>query len=100
MIDDLRVFQREVESAVESPDYDTVAMSGPRGLGKTALAGHILERCLTPGDVLHEPGKEYLLGAASIEQARLTFGFIREGLEPTGEYRWIDSVTRLGVRHV
>ena len=96
----LRPFQREFVRAVESPDYDTVALSGPRGLGKTFLAGHVLARCMTPGDPLHQPGKEYVLGAASLEQARLTYKFVRDALEETGEYRWIDSATRLGATHV
>ena len=96
----LRPFQREFEKAVENPKYDTVAISGPRNLGKTWIAAHILTRCMTPGDVLHQPGKTYILGAASIEQARLTYAFIREALEPTGEYRWIDGTTRLGATHL
>ena len=96
----LRPFQKEFEKAVENPAYDTVAISGPRGLGKTFLAAHILTRCMTPGDVLHQPGKTYILGAASIEQARLTYGFIREALEPCGEYRFIDGTTRLGATHL
>ena len=96
---DLRPFQRDFLRAVESPGYDTVAMSGPRGLGKTFIAARVLARCLTPGDVLHQPGKEYILGAASLEQARLTYGFIRAELEPSGEYRFIDSTTRLGITH-
>ena len=96
----LRPFQKEFEKAVENPAYDTVAISGPRGLGKTFLAAHILTRCMTPGDVLHQPGKTYILGAASIEQARLTYGFIRQALEPCGEYRFIDGTTRLGVTHL
>ena len=99
MDEELRRFQRDFIKAVENPAYDTVAMSGPRGLGKTFLAAHVLARCLTPGDALHQPGKEYILGAASIEQARLTYAFIRAELEPTGEYRWIDSATRLGATH-
>ena len=96
----LRPFQKEFEKAVENPAYDTVAISGPRGLGKTFLAAHVLTRCMTLGDVLHEPGKTYILGAASIEQARLTYGFIRAALEPCGEYRFIDGTTRLGVTHL
>ena len=96
----LRPFQKEFEKAVANPDYDTVAISGPRGLGKTFLAARILTRCMTPGDVLHEPGKTYILGAASIEQARLTYGFIRAALEPSGEYRFIDGTTRLGATHL
>ena len=93
-------FQREFIKAVENPKYDTVAISGPRSLGKTFIAAEVLIRCLTPGDSLNQPGKEYILGAASLEQARLTYSFIREALEPSGEYRWIDSTTRLGATHV
>ena len=92
-------FQKKFLKAVENPKYDTVAISGPRSLGKTFIAAEVLIRCLTPGDSLHQPGKEYILGAASLEQARLTYSFIREALEPTGEYRWIDSTTRLGATH-
>ena len=55
---------------------------------------------MTPGDPLHQPGKEYILGAASLDQARMTYAFIRAALEPTGEYRWIDSTTRLGATHI
>ena len=92
-------FQKEFIKAVENPKYDTVAISGPRSLGKTYIAAQVLIRCLTPGDSLHQPGKEYILGAATLEMARLTYSFIREALEPTGEYRWIDSTTRLGCTH-
>ena len=92
-------FQRDFLKAVENPKYDTVAISGPRTLGKTFIAAQVLTRCLTPGDSLNQPGKEYILGAASLEQARLTYSFIRGVLEPTGEYRWIDSTTRLGATH-
>ena len=59
----------------------------------------MLTRCLTPGDPLHVSGSEYLLCAASIEQARLCFRFVREWLEPTGEYRFIDSATRIRILH-
>ena len=96
----LMKYQREFLAAVENPAYDIVALSGPRSLGKTFLAGLTIDRCLTPFDTLHQPGKEYLLGAASVEQARLTYGFVREALEPSGEYRFIDSTTRLGITHV
>ena len=92
-------FQKEFLKAVENPRYDTVAISGPRTLGKTFIAAQVLIRCMTPGDSLHQPGKEYILGAATLEQARLTYSFIREALEPSGEYRWIDSATRLGATH-
>ena len=96
---DLRPFQRTFMRAVENPAYDTIALSIPRGNGKSAIAGHVLTRCLTPGDSLHETGAEYLLCSGSIEQSRLVFRFIRPELEPTGEYRFIDSTTRLGITH-
>jgi hypothetical protein len=48
-------FQREFIKAVENPRYDTVAISGPRSLGKTFIAAEVLIRCLTPGDSLHVP---------------------------------------------
>ena len=95
----LRPFQREFLAAVENPAYDTIALSGPRGLGKTFIAAWLLARCLTPGDSLYTAGREVVLGASTLEQARLTYGFIREWLEPTGEYRFIDSTTRLGIVH-
>ena len=94
-----RPFQRRLVKAVESSSYDTVALSGPRGLGKTFLAGHILARALMPGEKLNQPGAEYVLGAASLDQARMTYAFVRAALEPTGEYRFIDSTTRLGITH-
>ena len=70
-----------------------------QGDGKSWLAAHLLRRCLTPGDDLHVPGSEYLLCAASIEQARLCYRFIRAELEPTGGYSFIDSATRIGIMH-
>lgn len=80
-----------------APGIDTAVLSIPRGNGKSHLAAHILTRAMTPGDRLHEPGREYILLAGSLEQARMCFRPIREDLEPTGEYRFIDSVTRLGI---
>ena len=79
--------------------YRSGALSGPRRLGKTSIAAYVLSRCMTSVDRLHQPGKEYILGAASLEQAGLTYGFIREAQQPTGQYRWIDSATRLGATH-
>ena len=74
-------------------------MSLPRGNGKSTLAAWILARCLTPGDPWNVPGREYVLTAASLEQSRFVFRPLREELEPRGGYRFIDSVTRVGVTH-
>ena len=96
----LRPWQRRFVARALSPEVDTAALSIPRGNGKTALAAHILTRALTPGDKLNVPGAEYLLCAASIEQARLCFRFIREDLEALGsEFRFLDSNTRIGIVH-
>ena len=95
----LRPFQQRFIRGALAPGIDTAALSLPRGNGKSWLAAHILTRCLTPGDELHEAGKEYLLLAASLEQARLSYLFSRADLEPTGEYRFLDSVTRIGITH-
>ena len=54
---------------------------------------------MTPGDDLFEAGAEYLLCATSLEVARNVYRPIRAELEPTGDYRFIDSVTRLGITH-
>ena len=95
----LRSFQKRFLKGAFSPGVDTAALSIPRGNGKSWLAAHLLTRAMTPGDELHQAGAEYLLLAASLEQARLAFRFTRADLEPCGGYRFIDSVTRLGVTH-
>ena len=62
---DLRPFQKRFIREAFRPGIDTSALSIPSGNGKSALASHLLERCLTPGDSMHESGAEYLLGAGS-----------------------------------
>ena len=95
----LRAFQKQFIRGALAPGIDVAALSIPRGNGKSWLAAHLLRRCLTPGDDLHVPGSEYLLCAASIEQARLCYRFIRVELEPKGGYSFIDSATRIGITH-
>ena len=95
---ELRPFQRDFVRRALSPRVDTAILSIPRGNGKSWLAAHLLTRALTPGDALHVPAAEFLLCAASIEQARLCFRFIRADLEPTGHYTFTDASTRIGIR--
>ena len=59
-----------------------------------------MARALTPGDEWNIPGREYILTAASLPQARLVFRPLREALEPMGGFRFIDSITRVGITHV
>lgn len=96
---ELRPFQRRFIRDAFAPEIDTAALSIPRGNGKSTLAAWILGRALTPGDPWNEPGREYILLAGSLEQSRLVFRPLREALEPTGEYRFIDSITRVGITH-
>ena len=77
---ELRAFQKRFLAGALAPGTDVAALSIPRGNGKSWLAAHILRRCLTPGDALHVSGAEYLLCAASIEQSRLCYRFIRAEL--------------------
>ena len=99
MKEELRTFQKQFIKGALAPGIDVAALSIPRGNGKSWLAAHLLTRCLTPGDSLHVAGAEYLLCAGSIEQARLCFRFIRAELEESGEYRFLDSSTRIGITH-
>ena len=80
MNEPLRTFQKQFIRGALAPGVDVAALSIPRGNGKSWLAAHLLRRCLTPGDSLHVAGAEYLLCAASIEQARLCYRFIRTEL--------------------
>ena len=99
MNEQLRAFQKRFIKGALAPGVDVAGLSIPRGNGKSWLAAHLLRRCLTPGDDLYVPGSEYLLCAASIEQARLVYRFIRAELEPVGGYSFIDSATRIGITH-
>ena len=85
MKEQLRTFQKQFVRRALAPGVDVAALSIPRGNGKSWLAAHATGAVLdTPGDVLHVPGAEYLLCAASIEQARLVYRFIRTELEELG----------------
>jgi len=97
-------FQKRLIAAVESASVDTVALSGPRGCGKTALSGYALARAMTPGDPMFEPGTEQILASGSIPQCRFVLtamaGLLRAwGRDFAREYRLIDTQTRLGARH-
>ena len=98
-MDNLRPFQKRFIAEATAPGIDTAALSLPRGNGKSRLAAYLATRVLTPSDELFRAGTESVLCAASIEQARIVFRFIREDLEPTGEFRFADSHTRIGIVH-
>ena len=95
----LRAFQRRFLKAALAPEITTAALSIPRGNGKSWLAGHVVSRILDPADELFRPGTESVLCASNVEQTRIVFRFAREVLEPCGEYRFLDSVSRIGITH-
>ena len=96
----LRPFQARFLKGALAPGVSTAAASWPRGNGKSWLAGHLVARILDPADELFLVGSESVLCAANVEQARIVFRFARETLEPTGEYRFLDSVSRIGITHM
>ena len=96
----LRAFQKKFIRGATRPGIDTACLCLPRGNGKSWLAAHLVTRALTPGDALFRSGTESVLCAASIEQARIVFRFARADLEESGEYRFLDSHTRIGINHV
>lgn len=71
---------------------DIAALSMPRGNGKSFLAAYL---CVEVFPIL-EPHEEIALAAASIEQGRIVFRFIRQMLGEDG-YRYLDSATRCGI---
>ena len=96
----LRPFQKKFIKGAFRKNVDTGVLSLPRGNGKSWLAAHLVARSLTPGDPMYTAGAEVVLLAASLEQARIVYNFVREALESTAEdYSWLDSSTRIGIKH-
>ena len=95
---ELRGFQRRFLRGALAPGIDTAALSIPRGNGKTSLAAHVVARALTPGDSLHEPGREVVLISGSLAQSRFGFKMVRRELEPLGLYRWSNSTAAVGAK--
>ena len=63
------------------------------------MAAHLVARVLDPADPLFRPGTESVAAAATLEQGRVIYKFVREVLEPRGGYRWLDSGTRVAIVH-
>ena len=94
-------FQSAFVSAVSRKDKPAgvLALSVPRGNGKSWLCGGLVARSLTPGDPLFEPGVENILVSSSTNQARIVLEFARQALGEVEGYRWRnDGVTHLESR--
>ena len=90
-----RPFQRRVRRALRSDEYDVVALSGPRGIGKTTLVAYEAIDAMEAN-----PGKEIIIISGSLEQGRQPFRILRDVLEPRGGFRFRDSTTSVSVLHI
>ena len=99
----LRPFQTDFIDRAMDPAVKIAVLSTPRGNGKSFLAAHLITRAMTPGDAMFQAGKEIVqLAGFRLTRRRMPcYGFVRATLEAgyPGEYRYIDSVTRLGITH-
>ena len=95
----LRKFQKSFIAAVESGRYRQLALSLPRGNGKSALAGFLGARLLTPGDSMFKAGTESVVIASTYEQGRIVYRFTRDLLADLDDYRLSDSLTRVQILH-
>ena len=95
----LRPFQRKFKRGAMAPGILTAAYSLPRGNGKSFLAADIMTDALSPDHPTFRAGTESVIVAASYEQARIVYRFVRQALEATGEYSFLDSGNRIGITH-
>ena len=95
----LEPFQRRFIRGAFRPGVRLAALSGPRGLGKSALSGWLLAAALDPEAPLFVRGGESVLLAASLDQARAVFRFLRERCDGP-EFRYLDSGQRVAATHV
>ena len=95
----LEPFQRRFIRGAFRPGTRLAALSGPRGLGKSALSGWLLAASLDPEGPLFVRGAESVLLAGSLDQARAVFRFLR-GRCDGDEFRYLDSGQRVAATHV
>lgn len=88
----LQPFQKRFLKASAAPDITTAALSLPRGNGKSWLSARVAADAMRT----IAPHEEIALAAASIEQGRIVFRFIRQMLGESG-FRYLDSSTRCGI---
>lgn len=94
-------FQDAIMRRVHDPNFRTVALSMPRGNGKTFLAALLLHDLINENsDRFLSPGQNALCLASTLDQARLVFNYLRAWLDhKSSRYQFADSVNLLSVRH-
>ena len=103
---DLRPFQRRFVRAVESDRYDTLALTLPRGEGKSTLAGEIGAMTFDEDSSLFMGrDHEVVVLAASLEQGRIVFNATCDALGGKSEliknkdWSIADSLTRIHLKY-
>ena len=96
----LKPFQAKFIADATAPGIDMAALSVPRGNGKSWLAAYMLACTMTPGHRLFIAGKECVLMAGALEQARIVFRFVRAMLEGCKDYKFVDSSQRVSLLHI
>ena len=94
----LAPFQKRFVAGAFADGVTKAVLSGPRGIGKSSIAGELLAAAVCPDGPLFRPGGESVLLASSLEQARITFGFLRRAVGDG--YRYQDSGQRVSCTHV
>ena len=95
----LRSFQSAFVRGATAPGILTAAYSLPCGNGKSWLAARMMADALTPEHPTFQAGTESVLVAASYEQARVCFRFVRQMIEGTAAYKFQDAANRIGITH-
>ncbi len=95
-------YQRRFLAGAFRPGVLRAGLSLARGGGKTGLASALALDAIRPAGVLHRPGFEAVLIAASFQQARLCFEAVLRSLEFLGEddaYRVRDQQNLADIQH-
>ena len=93
----LKPFQLDFRKACHSDLYNVLALSMPRGNGKSYMAARLAYDLIHPESPHFVNGDEIGLLAANLGQARIVFRYLRDWLEDTGLYRFQDSSNKLGI---
>ena len=95
-------FQRRFLRGAFRPGVIRAGLSTGRGSGKTGLASALALDAIRPAGVLHAPGFETILIAASFQGARLAFEAVLVSLDLLGEtedYRIRDQQNLADIQH-
>ena len=91
--------QKKFLRAFYQGGYKTYCLSMARGNGKSYLAAYILYDAIWPESRHYRRGQEMVLLAASLKQAKVVFGYLRNWLAYTNQYSWTDSSQEIKVIH-